>query len=336
MKRKSSLKFIQLLVMLALLVLSAFACKPEPTVAQPAATTAISEPSATASETTQLIETTGTERPKIERPSFTSDTYPRVDGSTATIPLSEHLAAALLDLSATEAKSFIHHNTTHPAYVNLIEGRADIIFVTEPSADELALAQEQGIALEVVPVVKEAFVFLVNVDNPVEVISQQQIRDIYQGKITNWQDLGGPDKAIIAYQRPENSGSQTLMQSLVMKDLELAPAPTALKPEEMSGLIEVIAAYDNSDQAIGYSVYYYAHSMYSQETIKFVKVDGILPDPATISSGSYPYTSAYYAVLRKSERANAPARQLLAWLLSPEGQQLAQDSGYVPLQVVTK
>ena len=336
MKRNSSSKVVQLLVILVLLVPSVSACKPEPTLMQTAATTAIAASSATESENTQRQETTGTEKPLSEPPKFTHDTYPRVDGSTATIPLSESLAAKLLTLSASEAKSFIHHNTTHPAYVNLIEGRADIIFVTEPSADELALAQAQGIALEVVPVVKEAFVFLVNVDNPVEVITQQQIRDIYQGKITNWQALGGPDQAIIAYQRPDNSGSQTLMQSLVMKDLELAPAPTALKPEDMSGLIEVIAAYDNSDQAIGYSVYYYANSMYSKETIKFVKVDGITPDPATISSGSYPYTSAYYAVLRKSEPQDSLARQLLAWLLSADGQRLAEDSGYVPLQQVTK
>lgn len=263
---------------------------------------------------------------------FTKETYPRVDGSTATIPLSENMAAKLLALTEEEAKVFIKHNTTHNAYVNLLEGKADIIFVTEPSEDELKLAREKGIELEVVPVVKEAFVFLVNKENPVDTISSKQIQDIYQGKIKNWKELSGPDKEIIAYQRPTNSGSQTIMENQVMKGLKMADAPTEMKPQEMSGLIEVIASYDNSDRAIGYSVYYYANSMYNKNTIKFVKVDGVEPNNGNISSGAYPFTSAYYAVLKKDEPVDSSARKLLNWLLSEEGQKLAEDSGYVKLK----
>jgi phosphate transport system substrate-binding protein len=263
---------------------------------------------------------------------FTKNNYPRVDGSTATIPLSENIAANLLSLTTEEAKGFIKHNKTHRAYVNLIEGKADIIFVTEPSFEELELAKKSGIELEVVPVVKEAFVFLVNKKNPTDTISVKQLQDIYQGNIKNWKELGGPDKEIIPYQRPDNSGSQTNMLSQVMKDLKIMDAPKELKPGEMEGLIEVIASYDNSDKAIGYSVYYFANSMYNKETIKFVKVDGVEPKNDTIKSGEYPFTSAYYAVLKKTEGKNSNARKLLAWILSDEGQKLAEQSGYVPLR----
>lgn len=265
------------------------------------------------------------------QPSFTKDTYPRVDGSTATIPLSESLAAYLLSMTPEEAKNFIKHNTTHNAYENLINEKADIIFVTEPSEEELSMADLKGIELEVVPVVKEAFVFLVNKNNPVSDISVEEIQGIYQGKINNWKDLGGPDKEIIAYQRPENSGSQTLMQNQVMKGLQMADAPTELKPSAMMGLIDVIASYDNSDKAIGYSVYYYANSMYSKNTVNFINVDGVEPNNENISSGKYPFTSAYYAVIRKTEPENSNARRLLNFILSEEGQKLAENSGYVPL-----
>jgi phosphate transport system substrate-binding protein len=264
--------------------------------------------------------------------SFNKKSYPRVDGSTATIPLSENIAGKLLSMTPEESKQFIKHNTTHNAYVNLIEGKADIIFVTEPSIEELELAKKAGIELEVVPVVKEAFVFLVNKENPVDTISVKQLQDIYQGKIKSWRELGGPDKEIISYQRPDNSGSQTNMLNMVMKGINIMDAPKALKPADMSGLIEVIAAYDNSDKAIGYSVYYFANSMYNKETIKFVKVDGIEPNNETIKSGEYPFTSAYYAVLKKTEIEDSSARRLLAWVLSDEGQKLAEQSGYVPLR----
>ncbi len=282
-------------------------------------------------ETTMTSENMTTPDTKINS-EFTKETYPRVDGSTATIPLSENMASKLLSLTEEEAKGFIKHNTTHNAYVNLLDGNADIIFVTEPSEEELQLAKEKGIELEVVPVVKEAFVFLLNKENPVDIISVKQIQDIYQGKIENWTELNGPDKEIMAYQRPTNSGSQTIMENQVMKGLKMAEAPTEMKPEEMSGLVEVIASYDNSDRAIGYSVYYYANSMYSKNTIKFVKVDGIEPNNENISSGAYPFTSAYYAVLKKDEPVSSSARKLLNWLLSEEGQELAEDSGYVKLK----
>lgn len=264
--------------------------------------------------------------------SFNKESYPRVDGSTATIPLSEAFAAELLSLKPEEAKKFIKHNTTHNAYVNLIEGKADIIFVTEPSTDELKLAKTAGIDLEVIPIVKEAFVFLVNKENPVDTISVKQLQDVYQGKITNWKELGGQDKEIIPYQRPENSGSQTIMLNMVMKGLRIMDTPTELRPGGMAELIEVVAAYDNSDKALGYSVYYYANSMYNKETIKFVKVNGVQPNNENIKSDKYPFTSAYYAVLKKSEPEDSGARKLLAWILSDQGQKLAEKSGYVPLR----
>lgn len=269
---------------------------------------------------------------KAERPALTKENYPRIDGSTATIPLSERLASELLSMSAEEAKEFIKHNTTHNAYENLIEDNADVIFVTEPSEDELNMAAARGIELEVIPVVKEAFVFLVNKSNPVDELSLEEIKDIYQGKITNWKELGGPDMEIMAYQRPDNSGSQTLMQNQVMKGLPTSKAPTELKPAGMGGLIEAIASYDNSDSAIGYSVYYYANTMYLKDTVKFVKVNGVEPNNETIMKDKYPITSAYYAVLKKTEPENSNARKLLKWTLSSEGQKLAEAAGYVPLR----
>lgn len=263
---------------------------------------------------------------------FTKDTYPHIDGSTATIPLSEKMAETLLNLSTEESKEFIKHNTTHMAYDNLFSKKADIIFVTEPSIEELALAEYKRIELEVIPVVKEAFVFLVNKNNPVNELTVEEIQNIYEGKITNWKELGGEDLEIIPYQRPNNSGSQTLMQNIVMKDLKLMDAPKELRTSTMGGLIENIASYDNSDGAIGYSVYYYANTMYIKDAIKFIKVNGVEPNKENIISESYPFTSAYYAVLRKNEPENSSARKLLSWILSNEGQELAEQSGYVPLR----
>lgn len=132
---------------------------------------------------------------------FTNETYPIVDGSTATIPLSKAFKANFI----ADPKAEVVHATTHNAYVNLIDKKVDLILVTEPSKEELALAKEKGIELEVTPVVKEGFVFYVNAENPIESLTLEQIQKIYTGEITNWSEVGGTKGEIIAYQRPVNS-----------------------------------------------------------------------------------------------------------------------------------
>jgi phosphate transport system substrate-binding protein len=262
---------------------------------------------------------------------LTLEDYPKVDGSTATIPLSEAFGAAVMGMPVEEARQYIVHNTTHNAYVNLIDKKADIIFVTSPSEEELAYAKQNGVELEVVPIVSEGFVFLTSSDNPVKDLSLQQIRDIYSGKITNWKDAGGADKKIIAYQRQPNSGSQTGMLDLVIGPHEIMDAPTEKIIAEMGALVDAVAVYTNEEDAIGYSYYYYVTDMWKNEKVKLMAVNGVYPDKKTISDGSYPIQTAYYAVMRSEEPKDSSARKLLAWILSPQGQQVAEGAGYVKL-----
>ncbi len=262
---------------------------------------------------------------------LTLEDYPKVDGSTATIPLSEAFGAAVTGMSVEEVRQYIVHNTTHNAYVNLIDKRADIIFVTSPSEEELTYAEQSGIELEVVPIVSEGFVFLTSKDNPVKDLSFRQIKDIYSGKITNWKDAGGEDKRIIAYQRQPNSGSQTGMLDLVIGPDEIMDAPTEKIIAEMGALVDAVAVYTNEEDAIGYSYFYYVTDMWKNDKVKLMAVDGVYPDKDTISDGSYPIQTAYYAVMRSDERSDSNARKLLEWILSEQGQQVAEEAGYVKL-----
>lgn len=263
---------------------------------------------------------------------FTIENYPRADGSTVTIPLSEAVASRLTGLTIEEVRPYILHNKTHPAYINLISKQADIIFVTAPSEEELRLADEAGITLEIVPVVSEAFVFLVNSENVTDGLDREEIVMIYTGEITNWKELGGTDTPIIAYQRPLNSGSQTGFLELVMQGVEPVEPPTTQVIAEMGTLIDAVAAYTNEPDALGYSYYYFVMDMWGSENIKLLQIDGIAPTPETISSGEYPFLTAYYAVIRSDEAEDSPARQLIAWLLSEEGQKLAEETDYVRIR----
>jgi len=263
---------------------------------------------------------------QVPRPSLNTDFVKRIDGSTATIPL---MTAALRLLRGTD--DHMKFNTTPAAYDRLIARDANVIFVTAPSKEHLAAAKAAGVQLEVIPVVKDALVFLANKENPITGLTGKQIQDIYTGKVTNWSQLGGADTPIIAYQRQTNSGSQTLFLQLAMKNKKPMEAPGYHKIFTMSSLVDMVSSYDNSKQAIGYSVFYYTDEMYVKDNVKLLPIDGVMPTRESIADGTYPFTTNYFAVLRHDSAADSVSRQLIEWCLSPEAQRLFSATGYVPL-----
>lgn len=269
-------------------------------------------------------------------PLYTMENFPKIDASLATQPLTDAIISNFTGLS--KDKIVTDYSNTHPAYVKLINDEVDLIVVTEPSKEELELAKSKGIELEVVPVVKEGFVFYVNSKNPVTTLTREQIQEIYSGEITNWKTVGGEDKVIVPYQRPVNSGSQTGMLSLVMKDKKLMEPKKENLVASMMEIVNLVSQYNNEDDAIGYSYYYYAKTMYQTidntvaNNIKFISVDGIEPSNENIQSGEYPYTTAYYIVINKADDENSPSRKLMKQMLSERGQKVAEQTGYVPVK----
>ena len=260
-------------------------------------------------------------------PLYTDENYPKVDGSTATAPLAEAFEANFKGKKIDEVN--VEHSKTHKAYEKLINKELDLILVTSPSEDEEKLAEKSNVELEVTKVVNEGFVFFLNKNNPVNSLTVEQIQKIYSGEITNWKEVGGNDEEIIAYQRPKNSGSQTGMLDLVMKDKKIKEAPKEDIAMSMSDIIDAVSNYDNKESAIGYSYYYYANTMYLSDEIKLLKVDGVEPNNDTIKNGEYPILTAYYIVNRKND-ISSEAESLKENMLSTRGQKVAEEAGYVP------
>ncbi len=269
-------------------------------------------------------------------PLYTLENYPKVDASLATQPLTN---AFIKNFTGQDVDvSTLDYTNTHPGYIRLIDGEVDLIVVTEPSEEELAYAKEKGVELEVIPVVKEGFVFYVNGNNPVDSLTTDEIQGIYSGEITNWNEVGGEDASIVPYQRPVNSGSQTGMLSLVMKDKKLMEPLTENLLQTMAQIINFVSSYENGKDSIGYSYYYYATTMFQTidstvaNNIKLLKINGVEPNNKTIQSGEYPYNTAYYIVINKASDENSAARKLVNEMLSKRGQQVAKEAGYVPVK----
>ena len=282
--------------------------------------------------------------------SLTIANYPKVDGSTSAHPLQAIIACKLLEVEyqwvpswydetfrvlpspdeKPETAYFIRdnivHTGTHGSYVNLINGKADLIIVARaPSEDENELADSSGVELSLEPIALDAFVFIVNIKNPVNALTTNEIRHIYTQEITNWNAVGGTKSPINAYRRNRNSGSQELMETLVMKDLSMPDLPYLL----LHSMMGPINSITHDKNGIGYTVYFFEQFMAPNDSLKLLAVNGILPEYNTLKNRDYSYTTEVYAAIRKNINRSSMAYQLYKWLISPQGQEVVEESGYI-------
>lgn len=261
-----------------------------------------------------------------------SKDYPRLDGATAGYPIYSAIVQGVYKgLDENSVKEYVECNTTPKAYDRLINNEVDAIFVAEPSKKQLEKAKNSNVELEMIPIAKEAFIFLVNKKNRVNNLSVEQIQDIYTKKITNWKQVGGKENEILAFQRPENSGSQTVMENKVMKNIKMAE-PLKVEYRQMMGeTIRDVAVYRNYKEAVGYSFRFYATGMKKNNNIKLLSVNGVEPTIENIASEKYPYTVNVYLVKRKDNK-NKNLDSLIEWILGEEGQRAINEIGYVAIK----
>lgn len=276
---------------------------------------------------------------------------PILDGAEAAYPVYSAFANACYaniseiqetdDAVVNETKSDkimpIQFTNTIYAYKKLLSGDVDIFFGARPSEEQLKMAEEAGVELKLTPIGREAFVFFVNEENPLDNLSSEQLRDIYSGQINNWREVGGANQRILAFQRPENSGSQTMMEYF-MGDTPLREPLEAEYESAMFDVVRRVAEYENSASSLGYSFRYYTTIMFADSDegvsgIKLLAVDGVYPDTETIQSGEYPYTTQLYAItVANRAEAKSTIEPFLAWMIGPQGQQIVSDTGYVAIK----
>jgi phosphate transport system substrate-binding protein len=284
---------------------------------------------------------------------LTMENYPSVDGSTSTGPLNTLIACKLLDigydwrqspssnmrflepgLNKEDNSKFVERvksSQTHESFINLIDNKADFILSARSiSSDEKEYANAASVSLIETPVALDAFIFIVHPSNPVYSLTTKQIQDIYTGKITNWKEIGGRDAKINPYVRDANSGSQELMESLVMQGLDIADFSVSKTELYINTMIGVYDAAINDPSAICYSIHYYKEQIVPGYTVKTIAIDGIYPDKENIGNGSYPHIAEVYATIRSDLDKSSMAYKLYELLLTEAGKRVVAESGYVP------
>lgn len=225
---------------------------------------------------------------------------------------------------------------THGAYMNLIEGKSDVIIASRDiSRNEKASAAELGVELETAPLAIDALVFIVNPKNPVKNLTADQVRKIYTGEITNWKEVGGVDHAITPYIRNADSGSQEKMETLVMAGLKMIDGTEETYMYEIIGsqMASPYLQLENDEYGIGYTPFFYCTAMVRDlMRVNMLSIDGIAPSKESLRNNKYPFVSSIYAAIRRTEDPDSMASKLYHFLFTGKCADMIDECGYIAIR----
>lgn len=260
---------------------------------------------------------------------FADGDFPVMDSSTARKPLVQNIYRFFcLDTGYGGAEPLC--STTHGAWLNIADKKADIALLAAPTDEEKAYLAERGVEVEMKLYGGDGLVFIGNSACGVTDLTLDQVRAIFRGEITNWSELGGADHAIRVLYRDDQSGSQRLFEKMVFKG-EDVPDYEALGFERLDEMNTLVSACLDDPYAIGYSIMTYLNDVYSNEALLAFSLNGYSATPENVRTGDYPLGTKGYVVIRSDEPEDSPARRLYNWFGSPLSDTFLTSCGITPL-----
>jgi phosphate transport system substrate-binding protein len=225
------------------------------------------------------------------------------------------------NLASSYGEPDLKPNGTNKGLQALIDKKIEIAASSRPLN-----ATEIQAELVAVPIARDALSIVIGVNNPFKgELTVDQLRGIFQGKITNWKEVGGADKPIKVINRAKESGTHSLFQNIVLEGQEF-PADGAnfitWARDETTPILRQLGndgiSYTTVSQAIG------------QELVRIVSINGVSPtNLAAIQKGEYPLTRNVFLVVRR--QISGAAKEFIDLALSPSGQKIVRESGFMPL-----
>ena len=175
------------------------------------------------------------------------------------------------------------------------------------------LVDHKVAVLTVAPVVNK------DVAETVKSLTKQQLQDVFTAKVTNWEDVGGPDEPIVLVTRPTTSGTRALFTELALGGKEEA-SNKSLETDDSGTLMQSVA---QTKGAIGYVALSY---LVNNKDVAAIAIDGVAPTLENTYNGTYP-VYGYEHMYTKGEAKDA-VKAFLAYIQSDEYGQEIEKQGY--------
>lgn len=232
-----------------------------------------------------------------------------ISGSTSAYPVVEALANAYMQkhpnvhISVSGGDSSVGINSVR-------SGDVDI----GTSSRNLTSSEAQG--LTQYKIGNDAISIIVNEKNPVNTISLNQLKGIYTGNITDWNQIGGNNSSITPVTRETGSGTRTDFQNLVLGGDTFGSSVQVATFNY--GLLQTVAVTPN---AIGYIAHDYLNNQ-----VKQLEINNIPLTQQTVNNGSYPLTRQLLFLVKGTPTGNI--KDFIDFSTSPEGQSIVNNVEY--------
>jgi phosphate transport system substrate-binding protein len=244
-----------------------------------------------------------------------------IDGSTTVGPIAKAFAEYYMSLNP-DVNITVSESGSGNGAKSLINGVCDVADMSRFMKDkEFKAAVEAGIAPVAHVVALDGLPILVHPSNPVRGLTVAQVRDIYMGNITNWKQVGGPDKEIVVVSRDTNSGTYETFEKLVMKKERIADGT-----EYVGSNGAVRQRVQSTPAAIGY-----AGLGFVDRTVKALEIDGVAPSAGTVITGEYPIARPLYMFTNGYPKLGTHLYRFVTLHLSEKGQEIVESIGFIPV-----
>ena len=243
----------------------------------------------------------------------------RIKGSDTMLQLTEALAREYMRQNK-DVSIYVEGGGSASGINSLINNEIDIATASRLlRADEAkSLAEYYGSIGLYYLIAKDALSIFVNENNSVKNLTMEQIKKIFTCEITNWKELGGKDKRIDGVIRNPNSGTYLYFKEHVLEGEEYCDSLLVLPTT--AAIVEYVK---NSENAIGYG-----GIGYGEESIN-ATVEGIAPIEQNARNDTYPITR--YLHLFTSRSPQGAVKNFIDWVLTPAGQAVIKEAGFIPL-----
>jgi len=247
-----------------------------------------------------------------------------VKGSDTLVRLGQRWAEEYMKIH-TDAVIQVSGGGSGTGIAALINGTTDICEASRDMKEqEYTDAKAKGVNPYRVSVALDGIAVFLNEANPLNELSLDQLYGIYTGEITNWKQVGGESHAIILYGRENNSGTYAYFKEHVLKNEDYAE-----NTQTLPGTAAVVNAVAKDKYGIGYGGIAWGKGVKHLGVKKTAEATAIAPSLATVTDGTYPISRELYWFFDGQPTGDLKA--ILNWVLSPEGQKIAEEVDYIPL-----
>ncbi len=244
-----------------------------------------------------------------------------VDGSTTVGPIAKAFAEYYMQMHPGVNITVSESGSGNGAKA-LINSTCQVADMSRFMKDtEFSAAVEKGVLPVPHVVAMDGIAVIVHPSNPVKEISTAQVKDIYVGKITNWSQLGGPNKEIVVVGRDTNSGTYESFENLVLKGEKMVE-----RVEHLGSNGAIRQKVQSTAAAIGYVGLGFADA-----SVKALVVNGVPCDRQTVTSGRYPIARPLFMFTNGYPQLGGHLHQFVTLYLTRKGQEIVESIGFVPV-----